>query len=71
MSPSNKRKIFYTVYFTLVLLPAVAMLVSGYFRGDGIRDTAVFLGFIGMSLAGIQLISIGRIHWLSDALDMD
>ncbi|MCK9247290.1 MAG: ferric reductase-like transmembrane domain-containing protein, partial [Anaerolineaceae bacterium] len=71
MSPSNKRKIFYTVYFTLVLSPAVAMLVSGYFRGDGIRDTAVFLGFIGMSLAGIQLISIGRIHWLSDALDMD
>ena len=71
MSPSNKRKIFYTIYFALVLLPAVAMLVSGYLRGDGIRDIAVLLGFIGMALAGIQLISIGRIHWLADALDMD
>ncbi len=71
MSPSNKRKIFYTIYFALVLLPAVAMLVSGYLRGDGIRDIAVLLGFLGMALAGIQLISIGRIHWLADALDMD
>ena len=71
MSPSNKRKLFYTIYFALVLLPAVAMLVSGYFRGDGIRDIAVLLGFLGMALAGIQLISIGRIHWLADALDMD
>lgn len=71
MKPSTKRKIFYTVYFALVLLPAIAMLVSGYFRSEGIRDFAVFLGFIGMALAGIQLISIGRIHWLADALDMD
>ena len=71
MSPSNKRKLFYTIYFALVLLPAVAMLVSGYLRGEGIRDVAVLLGFLGMALAGIQLISIGRIHWLADALDMD
>jgi predicted ferric reductase len=73
MSPTNKRKLFYTIYFTLVLLPAIAMLLSGYLRGGEnlIRDLAVFLGFIGMSLAGIQLISIGRIHWLADALDLD
>lgn len=71
MSPSNKRKIFYTIYFALVLMPAVAMLVSGYLRGEGVRDIAVLLGFLGMALAGIQLISIGRIHWLADALDMD
>ena len=71
MKPSTKRKIFYTIYFALVLLPAIAMLVSGYLRGNSMRDIAVFLGFLGMSLAGIQLISIGRIHWLADALDMD
>ena len=71
MSPTKKRQLFYTIYFLLVLLPALAMLVSGFFRGDGIRDTAVLLGFLGMALAGIQLISIGRIHWLADALDMD
>lgn len=71
MSPSNKRKLFYIIYFALALLPAVAMLVSGYLRGEGIRDLAVLLGFLGMALAGIQLISIGRIHWLADALDMD
>lgn len=71
MSPSTKRKIFYTIYFALVLLPALAMLVSGYLRGEGVRDIAVLLGFLGMALAGIQLISIGRIHWLADALDMD
>ncbi|HHX08003.1 MAG TPA: hypothetical protein GX730_01020 [Chloroflexi bacterium] len=71
MKPSTKRKIFYTIYFALVLLPAIAMLVSGYLRGNSMRDIAVFLGFLGMALAGIQLISIGRIHWLADALDMD
>ncbi|MDD4578855.1 MAG: ferric reductase-like transmembrane domain-containing protein, partial [Anaerolineaceae bacterium] len=71
MSPSNKRKLFYIIYFALALLPAAAMLVSGYLRGESIRDLAVLLGFLGMALAGIQLISIGRIHWLADALDMD
>ncbi|NLG40156.1 MAG: hypothetical protein GX544_00475, partial [Chloroflexi bacterium] len=71
MSPSTKRKIFYSIYFALVLLPAIAMLLSGYLRGEGMRDIAVLLGFLGMALAGIQLISIGRIHWLADALDMD
>ncbi len=71
MKPSTKRKVFYTIYFALVLLPAIAMLVSGYLRGNSMRDIAVFLGFLGMALAGIQLISIGRIHWLADALDMD
>jgi len=71
MKPSTKRKIFYTIYFALVLLPAIAMLLSGYLRGNSMRDIAVFLGFLGMALAGIQLISIGRIHWLADALDMD
>ncbi len=71
MSPSNKRKLFYIIYFALVLLPAVAMLVSGYLRGEVIRDVAVLLGFLGMALAGIQLISISRFHWLADALDMD
>ena len=71
MSPSNKRKLFYIIYFALALLPAAAMLLSGYLRGESIRDLAVLLGFLGMALAGIQLISIGRIHWLADALDMD
>jgi len=71
MKPSTKRKIFYTIYFALVLLPAIAMLLSGYLRGNSMRDIAVLLGFLGMALAGIQLISIGRIHWLADALDMD
>lgn len=71
MDPKKKRTIFYIIYITLVLLPAVAMLVSGDLHRGGPRDFAVLLGFLGMSLAGIQLISIGRIRWLADALDMD
>lgn len=72
MKPSIKRTIFYLVFITLVLLPAVVMLLN--WRTERARtwtEVAVLLGFLGMSLAGMQLIPIGKIRWLSDALDMD
>ena len=45
MDPKKKRIIFYTIYITLVLLPAVAMLVSGDLHRGGPRDLSVLLGF--------------------------
>ncbi len=71
MSPSNKRKVFYTIYFALLLLPVVAMLLSGKLTGNFVREFALLIGFLGMALAGIQLIFIGKIRWLADALDLD
>ena len=70
MKSATKRLVFYIVFFVLLLMPAVAMLISWIPRA-AILNISVLLGFIGMALAGLQLIPIGKIHWLADALDMD
>src|SRR5659263_692113 len=71
MKPSTKRTGFYIVYLILVLLPAVVMLLSPIPKRDWLRDLAVVLGYIGLALAGMQLAAVGRLHCMSDALDMD
>jgi predicted ferric reductase len=71
MKPSTKRTVFYIIYLALVLLPAVVMLLSPIPKRDWLRDLAVVLGYFGLSLAGMQLVAVGRLHFMSDALDMD
>lgn len=73
MRPLVKRALFFFVYITLVLLPGLVMLFSGKLRGPDyiVKDLAVFLGYTGLSMAGIQLIAVGKIRWLADAFNMD
>ena len=70
MKSATKRVIFYIIFFVLLLLPAVAMLIVWIPR-DIIVNISVLLGFIGLALAGLQLIPIAKMNWLADALNMD
>src|SRR5665647_2884690 len=71
MKPSTKRTIFYIAYLVLMLLPGVVMLLSPIPKRDWLRDVAVLVGYTGLAIAGLQLVAVGRLHFLSDALDMD
>jgi len=70
MKSATRRVIFYIIYFVLLLLPAVAMMIVWIPR-DIIVNVSVLLGFIGLALAGLQLVPIAKMNWLADALDMD
>ena len=70
MKSSTRRVIFYIIFFVLLFLPAIAMLLSWIPR-DIIVNVSVLLGFLGLALAGLQLIPIAKLNWLADALDMD
>ena len=70
MKSATRRVIFYIIFFVLLFLPAIAMLISWIPR-DIIVNVSVLLGFLGLALAGLQLIPIAKLNWLADALDMD
>jgi 3-phenylpropionate/trans-cinnamate dioxygenase ferredoxin reductase subunit len=70
MKSATRRVIFYIIYIVLLVLPAVAMMIAWIPR-DIIVNVSVLLGFIGLALAGLQLIPIAKMNWLADVLDMD
>jgi 3-phenylpropionate/trans-cinnamate dioxygenase ferredoxin reductase subunit len=70
MKSATRRVIFYIIFFILLVLPAVAMIIAWIPR-DIIVNVSVLLGFIGLALAGLQMIPIAKMKWLADALDMD
>lgn len=70
MKSATRRVLFYVIYFVLLLMPAVAMMIVWIPR-NLIVNISVLLGFIGLALAGLQLVPIAKMNWLADALDMD
>ena len=70
MKSATRRAFFYLIFFVLLLLPAIAMMIVWVPR-DIIVNVSVLLGFLGLALAGLQLIPIAKLNWLADALDMD
>jgi predicted ferric reductase len=70
MKSATRRVIFYIIFFVLLLLPAIAM-ITVWIPRDIIVNLSVLLGFIGLALAGLQLVPIAKMNWLADALDMD
>ena len=70
MKPSTKRTLFYVIFIAMVIAPAVVVALNWRSRNIWI-NISVLLGFLGMALAGTQLIPVGKIRWLSDALNMD
>ena len=70
MKSATRRAFFYLIFFVLLLLPAIAMMIVWVPR-DLIINISVLLGFVGLALAGLQLIPIAKLNCLADALDMD
>ena len=70
MTPLTKRILFFIILIVLLFAPVTAMICHWVPR-DPIVNVSVMLGFIGLALAGIQLVPIGKMRWLADALNMD
>ncbi len=72
----NKKKLkaFFGIllYCLLVLLPLILMLaLPGPEKRGFWRELSVGLGFVGLSLAGLQFIPTARLAFFADAFDLD
>ena len=71
MTKQNKGLSFILIYLILIFLPLLVFLIFGlpYTRSFW-RDLSVMLGFVGLSMAGFQLIPTTRLSFLADVFDM-
>ena len=59
-------------YFLLIFLPLIVFILFPMPPGREFwRDFSVMLGFVGLSMAGMQFIPTARLSFLSDVFDMD
>ena len=71
---SNKKYglLVWAVYLFIILLPLVVMMIFPMPKGrDFWRDFSVGLGFVGLTMAGMQFIPTARLRFLSNTFDMD
>jgi predicted ferric reductase len=72
MDKKIKRIIALLIYLLLIFLPLIV-----YFafpmppRREWWRDLSVMMGFVGLSIAGLQFLPTARIPFLSDVFDLD
>jgi predicted ferric reductase len=72
MNIQKKRLLALSIYLLLIFLPLIALIVFPMPPGrDFWRDFSVALGFVGLSMAGMQFIPTARLNILSDLFDMD
>ena len=72
MNKKNKRILTLVVYLLLIFLPLIVLLAAPMPAGRELwRDLSVALGFIGLSMAGLQFLPTARIPFLSDVFDLD
>jgi predicted ferric reductase len=72
MKASTRAALWIALYFLLVFAPLLLMVVGTRPAGrDFWRDFSVALGFVGLTLMGIQFIPVGRLRVLSDTFPMD
>ncbi len=72
MNTSTKRLLALAVYILLIFLPLLVYLAFPMPAGRSAwRDLSVLLGFVGLTLAGLQFLPTARIPFLSDAFDLD
>ncbi|MDK2980542.1 MAG: hypothetical protein PWQ55_889 [Chloroflexota bacterium] len=72
MRTKTKRILALAVYAILVFLPLIVFLIFPMPPGrDFWRDLSVMLGFVGLSLAGLQFLPTARIPYLSHVFDLD
>jgi len=70
MKAATRRVLFYVIFFVLLLMPVAAMIIVWIPRSV-IVNVSSLLGFLGLALAGLQMIPVAKMNWLADALDMD
>jgi predicted ferric reductase len=72
MKSSAKAIFWIAIYLFMILAPLVLILVGPRPAGREFwREFAVALGFIGLSLMGLQFIPTARLPFLSDVFPMD
>lgn len=72
MKKRNKRMLALAVYLLLIFLPMIVLLAFPMPAGrDFWRDFSVALGFVGLSMAGLQFLPTARLPFLSDVFDMN
>jgi predicted ferric reductase len=72
MHKTTKRVLSLVIYFLLIFLPLLVYLFSPMPAGrDFWRDLSVMLGFIGLSIAGLQFLPTARVPFLADVFDLD
>ncbi|MHB8806558.1 MAG: ferredoxin reductase family protein [Anaerolineaceae bacterium] len=71
MTKQIKNLLFILIYLILIFLPLLVFLIFElpYTRSFW-RDCSVMLGFVGLSMAGFQLIPTTRLSFLADFFDM-
>jgi len=72
MNNKLKRVFAIIIYLLLIFLPLIVFLVfpmQG--RRESWRDLSVALGFVGLSMAGLQFLPTARMSFFSDVFDMD
>ena len=72
MNKITKRILTLLIYVLLILLPLIVWIIFPMPpRREWWRDLSVMLGFIGLSIAGLQFLPTARIPFLSDVFDLD
>ncbi len=69
----NFARIFWlTLYALMILAPLIILLLGTRpIRREFLRELSVMLGFLGLSLMGLQFIPTARLPFLSEVFDMD
>jgi predicted ferric reductase len=72
MNKNSKRVFAIAVYILLIFLPLIVFLIfPSHERREVWRDFSVTLGFVGLSMAGLQFLPTARMSFFSDVFDMD
>ena len=72
MRTKTKRVLALMVYLTLIFLPLIVFLLFPMPPGRSFwRDLSVMLGFVGLSMAGLQFLPTARLPFLSNVFDLD
>jgi len=72
MNKKTKSLLALVIYILLIFLPVIVFFVFPMPEGrQWWRDLSVLLGFLGLSIAGLQFIPTARIRFLGDVFDLD
>ena len=72
MKCSTRQFLWLSVFILLLIAPLLIMIVAPRPAGRQlIRDVAVGLGFLGLSLMGLQFFPAGRLHFIAETFPLD
>ncbi|MGB2954426.1 MAG: ferric reductase-like transmembrane domain-containing protein, partial [Anaerolineales bacterium] len=72
MNKKTKRVLTLIIYLLLIFLPIIVFFAFPMPpRREWWRDLSIMLGFVGLSIAGLQFLPTARIPFLSDVFDLD